>query len=121
MVLLEFNILPAALKNVANSLSMFYRRLRFRFKQAQILSLVIVAWQIKMATIGAIVQQLQRPEILNQLRPLPRGIVRHRAGHTLLRHSVQQFMMKSRHPRITMFRAQYEELDGLVNEKTWEE
>ena len=68
----------------------------------------------------AIVQQLQRPEILSELRPSPRRVARHRAGHTLLRHSVHQFMMKSRHPRVAMFRAQYEGTDGLVDGKTWD-
>ena len=60
----------------------------------------------------SIIQQLQRPEILSQLRPSPRRLARHRAGHTLLRHSVHQFMMKSRHPRVAMFKAQYEEVNS---------
>ena len=43
----------------------------------------------------AIIQQLHRPEIINQLRPAPKRLVKHRTGHSLMRQSVHQFIMKS--------------------------
>ena len=62
----------------------------------------------------AIVQQLQRPEIFNHLRPPVKRLARHISGHTLLRQSVYAFIMKSRHPRVAEFRQQYEELEGQI-------
>ena len=67
----------------------------------------------------AIIQQLQRPEILNNLRPTVRRIAKHESGHTLLRQSVHAFIMKSRHPRVTEFRKQYEELEGQISGISW--
>ena len=67
----------------------------------------------------AIVQQLQRPEIFSYLRPSVQRLAKHRSGHTLLRQSVQAFIMKSRHPRITAFRQQYDELEGQVSGRPW--
>ena len=67
----------------------------------------------------AIVQQLQRPEIFNQLRPKVKRLAKHVSGHTLLRQSVHAFIMKSRHPRVTEFRQQYEELEGQISGKSW--
>ena len=67
----------------------------------------------------AIMQQLHRPEIISQLRPAPKRLVKHRRGHSLLRQSVHQFIMKSRSPRVVEFKAQYEETDGIVNQESW--
>ena len=69
----------------------------------------------------AIIQQLRRPEILSQLRPATRRLLKSKAGHHLLRQSVQQFIMKSKSPRITALKSQYEETDGLVKGDTWNE
>jgi hypothetical protein len=67
----------------------------------------------------AIIQQLQRPEILSQLRPAPRRLVRNQTGHSLLRRSVHQFIVKSKSPRVAMLKTQYEETDGIINGETW--
>ena len=67
----------------------------------------------------AIIQQLRRPEILSQLRSAPKRLIRTQNGHSLLRQSVHQFIMKSRSPRVVEFKAQYEETDGIVNQKSW--
>ena len=67
----------------------------------------------------AIIQQLQRPEIFQQIRPSIQRLAKHRYGHTVLRQNVQAFMMKSRHPRVVMFRAQYEETEGQVSSTSW--
>ena len=66
----------------------------------------------------AIIQQLRRPEIFSQLRTAPKRLVKHQTGHSLLRQSVHQFIMKSRSPRVVSFKAQYEETDGPEN-GTW--
>ena len=60
----------------------------------------------------AIIQQLQ-------LRPAPRRLVRHQTGHSLLRRSVHQFIVKSKSPRVAMLKTQYEETDGIINGETW--
>ena len=67
----------------------------------------------------AIVQQLQRPEIFNQLRPSLQRLAKHKRGHTLLRQSVHAFMMKSKHPRVATFKEQYEELERPVSGQSW--
>jgi hypothetical protein len=67
----------------------------------------------------AILQQLRRPEILSQLRPAPKRLVKHQTGDSLLRQSVHQFIMKSRSPRVVTFKSQYEETDGPANGETW--
>ena len=67
----------------------------------------------------AIVQQLRRPEIFNQLRPTVKRLAKHISGHTLLRQSVYTFIMKSRHPRVNEFRQQYEELENQISGKSW--
>ena len=67
----------------------------------------------------AIVQQLQRPEIFNQLRPSLQRLAKHKQGHTLLRQSVHAFMMKSKHPRVATFKEQYEETECQVNGISW--
>ena len=43
----------------------------------------------------AIIQQLQRPEIFQQIRPSIQRLAKHRYGHTVLRQNVQAFMMKT--------------------------
>ena len=67
----------------------------------------------------SIMQQCRRPEIFSQLKSIPKMLVKHRAGHSALRYNIKQFIMKSKHPRIARFRAQYEETDGIVNQETW--
>ena len=57
----------------------------------------------------AIMQQIKRPEILNQMRAKPKRLVTNKKVHSMLRCDVRQFIMKSRSPRITEFKAQYEE------------
>ena len=42
-----------------------------------------------------------------------------KSGHSALRYNVRKFIIKSEHPRITEFRRQYEETDGIVNRETW--
>ena len=44
----------------------------------------------------AIVQQLQRPEIFNQLRQAVKRFAKHKSGHSLLQQSVHTFIMKSK-------------------------
>ena len=67
----------------------------------------------------AIIQQLRRPEILSQLRHAPKRLVNHKTGHSLLRQSLHQFIMKSRSPRVVSFKSQYEETEGPANGVTW--
>ena len=55
----------------------------------------------------AIMQQLQRPEIFNQLRAKPKRLVTCKTGHSMLRWDVRQFIMKSRSLRITEFKTKY--------------
>ena len=69
----------------------------------------------------AIMQQLQRPEIFNQLRAKPKRLVTCKTGHSMLRWDVRQFIMKSRSLRITEFKTKYEETDGSVDSKTWKQ
>ena len=69
----------------------------------------------------AIIQQLRRPEILNQLRPATRRLVRYETGHTQLRQNVYEFIMKSKSPRVAALRLQYEETDGLINGENWKQ
>ena len=46
-------------------------------------------------------------------------LVKHKTGHAALRYNVKQFMVKSNHPQVARFRAQYEETDGIINGETW--
>ena len=69
----------------------------------------------------AIIQQLRRPEILSQLRPATRRIMKWKTGHSLLRQSIHQFIMKSKCLRVKELKSQYEETDGLVNRESWDE
>ena len=65
-------------------------------------------------------QQCRRPEILSQLKSIPKMLVKHKTGHAALRYNVKQFIVKSNHPQVASFRARYEETDG-INGKTWAE
>ena len=69
----------------------------------------------------AIIQQLRRPEILSQLRPAPRRLIKYATGHSQLRQNVHQFMIKSKIPRVASLKLQFEETDGLVTGETWNE
>ena len=100
-------------RSIANEIMATVHRLQLPFKLDQLTEGLGNCFPI------AIIQQLQRPEIFSQLRPAPKRLVRHNAGHSLLRQSVNQFIMKSRSPRITQFKVQYEETDGPANGQTW--
>ena len=67
----------------------------------------------------SIMQQCRRPEIFSQLKSIPKMLVRHKTGYAALRYNVKQFMVKSNHPQVARFRAQYEETDGISNGETW--
>ena len=72
----------------------------------------------------AILQQCRRPEINQQLKPVPKMLVRTlRTGprHKALRYSVINFIKTSNHPRIHQFKLQYEQTDGVANKETWED
>ena len=100
-------------RSIANEIMDTVHRLQLPFKLDQITEGLGNCFPM------AIIQQLQRPEISSQLRPAPKRLVRHKTGHTLLRQSVHQFIMKSRSPRVATFKAQYEETDGPANGETW--
>ena len=67
----------------------------------------------------SIMQQCQRPEISNYLRPSVKQIVNLRTGHVILRRKVKNFVMKSKTERVILFKKQFEETDGLVNKESW--
>ena len=67
----------------------------------------------------SIMQQCQRPEISNYLRPSVKQIVNLRTGHLILRRKVKNFVMKSKTERVILFKKQFEETDGLVNKESW--
>ena len=72
----------------------------------------------------AILQQCRRPEINQQLKPVPKMLLRTlRTGprHKALRYSVMNFIKTSEHPRIHQFKLQYEETDGAANKETWDD
>ena len=99
-------------RKIANEIMATIHRLQLPFKLDQLTEGLGNCFPI------AIIQQLRRPEILSQLRPAPKRLVKHQTGHSLLRQSVHQFIMKSRSPRVVSFKAQYEETDGPEN-GTW--
>ena len=99
-------------RRIANEIMATVQRLQLPFKLDQLTEGLGNCFPI------AIIQQLHRPEIISQLRPAPKRLVKHRTGHSLLRQSVHQFIMKSRSPRVEEFKTQYEETDGIVNEKS---
>ena len=68
----------------------------------------------------SILQQCHRPEIKQQLKPIPKMLLKlGSGGHSALRYNVRRFIINSDHPRIQEFRRQYEELDGTVNMVPW--
>ena len=67
----------------------------------------------------SIIQQCHRPEIRQQLKPIPKMLLTIKSAHSALRFNVKRFILKSEHPRIHAFRKQFEELDGLVNGESW--
>ena len=98
-------------RSIANEIMDTIQRLQLPFKLDQLTEGLGNCFPI------AIIQQLRRPEILSQLRPAPKRLPKHPTGHSLLRQSVYQFIMKSRSPRVVSFKAQYEETDA--NGVTW--
>ena len=68
----------------------------------------------------AVLQQCRRPEILSQLSPLQKEIVKHESTQEL-RNSVKQFIVKSENPKIVSFKAQYNESVALANGELWEQ
>ena len=72
----------------------------------------------------AILQQCRRPEIYQQLKSVPKMLVRTlKTGprHKALRYSVINFIKTSDHPRIHQFKLQYEQTDGEANQVTWDD
>jgi hypothetical protein len=100
-------------RSIANEIMDTIHRLQLPFKLDQLTEGLGNCFPI------AIIQQLRRPEIASQLRPAAKRLINHKTGHSLLRQSVHQFIMKSRSPRVVMFKAQYEETDGIANKESW--
>ena len=100
-------------RKIANEIMETIHRLQLPFKLDQLTEGLGNCFTI------AIIQQMRRPEIFSQLRPAPKRLVNHQTGHSLLRQSVYQFIMKSRSPRVVSFKKQYEETDGPANGVTW--
>ena len=72
----------------------------------------------------AILQQCRRPEINQQLKPVPKMLVRTLTTgprHKALRYSVISFIKSSDHPRIQEFKLQYEQTDGEANKELWDD
>lgn len=69
----------------------------------------------------AIIQQCKRPEIMNYIRPAIKRFVNKENGHSFLRKEVRNFIMKSKTERVKLFKVQYEQTDGPVNNETWEQ
>ena len=68
----------------------------------------------------AILQQCRRPEIKQQLKPIPKMLLKVGTGaHGALRHNIKRFITKSDHPRILEFRRQYEEFE-TVDKVPWD-
>ena len=55
----------------------------------------------------SIKQQLNRPEIYNQLKQHPKQLARHRRGHAILRHRVKEFITLSDNNKIRQFKSEY--------------
>ena len=100
-------------RNIANEIMETVNRLQLPFRLDQLTEGRGNCFPI------SIMQQCRRPEIFSQLKSIPKMLLKHRAGHSALRYNIKQFIMKSKHPRIARFRAQYEETDGIVNQETW--
>jgi hypothetical protein len=100
-------------RNIANEIMDTVHRLQLPFKLEQLTEGLGNCFPI------AIIQQLRRPEKISQLRAAPKRLVSHKTGHSLLRQSVHQLIMKSRSPRVVLFKAQYEETDGRANKESW--
>ena len=69
----------------------------------------------------AIIQQCKRPEIMSYIRPAIKRFVNKENGHSFLRKEVRNFIMKSKTERVKLFKVQYEQTDGPVNNETWEQ
>jgi hypothetical protein len=100
-------------RNIANDIMETVQRLKLPFKFDQLTEGMGNCFPI------SIMQQCWRPEIFGQLKSIPKMLVKQRTGHSALRFNIKQFVMKSKHPRVARFQAQYEETDGIVNQETW--
>ena len=69
----------------------------------------------------AIIQQCRRPEISSQLKPLPKLLIKHKTGHSVLRNSVKQFITMSENPNVARFKIRYEESVAIATGETWEQ
>ena len=68
----------------------------------------------------AILQPCKTPEIKQQLKPIPKILLKVGTGaHSALRHNIKRFITKSDHPRILEFRCQYEEFE-TVDKVPWD-
>ena len=54
----------------------------------------------------SIIQQCHRPEVHQQLKLIPKMMLKSKLAHSALRYNVRKFIIKSEHPRITEFRQQ---------------
>ena len=100
-------------RNIANEIMETVHRLQLPFRLDQLTEGRGNCFPI------SIMQQCRRPEIFSQLKSIPKMLVKHRTGHSALRFNIKQFIMKSNHPRVALFRTQYEETVGMVNQETW--
>ena len=75
-------------RQIAEEIMNTIRRLQLPFKLDQLTEGLGNCFPI------AIIQQLRRPEISSQLRPATRRLLRCKTGHSLLRQSVHQFIIK---------------------------
>ena len=69
----------------------------------------------------AIIQQCKRPEIFSQLRTLVKRLVKDKSGYSMLRSSVQKFILKSKLQKVGRLKTQYYEYDSNIRGEHWEE
>ena len=67
----------------------------------------------------AIIQQLRRPEIYEQLKLKDRTLTRIRDGHKALRLYVVKFIIESENPNVERFHSQYNDLESGIAGETW--
>ena len=66
----------------------------------------------------AIIQQLRRPEIYEQLKLKDRTLTRIQDGHKALRLYVVKFIIESENPNVTRFQSKYNELESGLSGET---
>ena len=67
----------------------------------------------------AIIQQLRRPEIYEQLQLKDRTITKIQDGHKALRLYVVKFIIESENHNVINFRLKFNELEGDITGETW--